>query len=299
MSEQQESDESDDDWVRVGRYSSLDQANDHGLVILAMGEACEVIESESLGEFDLRADAHVVGEVVEELDAYGRERELHVTDTAKVNEWANHPSGWRASTCWASMVVAVYILQGRDVTLVERASSSNIACIAGGEWWRPFTALFLHADLTHLVGNLVSGFAMAALVSKSLGPLRAWALILLCGTLGNVFTAWIVYPQPFVSLGASTAVFAGLGILSGLGIVEMLGQRERMSWMRIFAPLLGGIILLGWLGGGNDPHTDVLGHVFGFGAGFALGVAALFLDATDWRLVGGVRLLPRGKAGGT
>ncbi len=278
MSEKHEHDGDDDGWVRVGSYPTLDQANDHGLVILAMGEACQVIESDQPGEFDLRADAHAVGGIADELDAYGREVSSLGMSASSVRKWAKHPSGGWVSALWACVVVLVFIWQGRDAGLVERASSSNLAMMDGREWWRSFTALFLHADLSHLVGNLVGGVVMGTLVSKSLGSVRGWGLILLCGTLGNAFTAWITYPQPFISIGASTAVFAGLGILSGLGIVEMLDQRERMSWMRIFAPLLGGIILLGWLGGGHDSHTDVLGHVFGFGAGAVAGMAAMFFQ---------------------
>ena len=278
VSEKPEHDGDDDDWVRVGSYPTLDQANDHGLVILAMGEACQVIESDQPGEFDLRADANAVGGIADELDAYRREVSSLGKSASSVRKWATHPSGGWLSALWACVVVLVFIGQGHDAGLVERASSSNLAMMEGREWWRCFTALFLHADLSHLVGNLVGGVVMGTLVSKSLGSLRGWGLILGCGALGNAFTAWITYPQPFISIGASTAVFAGLGILSGLGIVEMLGQRERMSWMRIFAPLLGGIILLGWLGGGHDSHTDVLGHVFGFGAGAAAGMAAMFFQ---------------------
>ncbi|MCX8497670.1 MAG: rhomboid family intramembrane serine protease [Akkermansiaceae bacterium] len=278
MSEKQWHDGDDDGWVRVGSYPTLDQANDHGLVILAMGEACQVIESEPPGEFDLRADAHAVGGIADELDAYRREVSSLGMSAPSVRNWATHSSGGWLSALWVCVVVWVFMWQGRDAGLVERWSSSNLAMMDGHEWWRCFTALFLHADLSHLVGNLVGGVVMGTLVSKALGSLRGWGLILGCGTLGNAFTAWITYPQPFISIGASTAVFAGLGILSGLGIAEMLGQRERMSWMRIFAPLLGGIILLGWLGGGHELHTDVLGHVFGFGAGAAAGMAAMFFQ---------------------
>jgi membrane associated rhomboid family serine protease len=43
--------------------------------------------------------------------------------------------------------------------------------------------------------------------------------------------------------------------------------------MRIAAPVLAGVVLLGWFGGGQqNGNTDVLGHVFGFASGLALGM---------------------------
>ena len=119
----------------------------------------------------------------------------------------------------------------------------------------------------------------ATLVAKMIGPLLGWALILGCGTLGNIFTSRLTYPEPFISLGASTAVFAALGILSGLGVAETLRDHARLPWLRISAPFLAGLILLGWLGGGSGGgNSDVLGHVFGFSSGLVAGVAAGALE---------------------
>jgi membrane associated rhomboid family serine protease len=111
------------------------------------------------------------------------------------------------------------------------------------------------------------------LASKSIGPFKAWSMILLSGTLGNVITSALTYPEPFTSIGASTAVFGALGILSGIGLVENLREKVSMPWVRVVAPLLAGFVLLGWLGGGTPgSNTDVLGHVFGFLAGVVAGM---------------------------
>ena len=177
------------------------------------------------------------------------------------------------------LLMAVFYWQNQDPSLARRAASSSIGLFGQGEWWRPFTALFLHADLGHLVGNLLSGLVFATLVSRLTGPLLGWAMILACGTVGNIITSLLTYPEPFVSLGASTAVFAALGILSGLGVAETLRDRARLPWVRVSAPFLAGLILLGWLGGGSGGNTDVLGHMFGFGSGLVAGVAAGSLES--------------------
>ena len=271
--------ETEENWVQVGHYPTLQDAYDHGLVILAMGEACQVTAATTPGEYDLQAEALPAVKIAGELDAYGQEMALPIEPSPAAGEWARHSPGLGFCAIWVIALMAGFYWQGQDSTLVERAASSSVGLIGRGEWWRPFTALFLHADLGHLVGNLASGIVFATLVAKMIGPLLGWALILGCGTLGNILTSRLTYPEAFISLGASTAVFAALGILSGLGVAETLRNHARLPWLRISAPFLAGLILLGWLGGGSGGgNTDVLGHVFGFSSGLVAGVAAGALE---------------------
>ena len=270
--------ETDENWVQVGHYPTLQQAYDYGLVILALGEACRVEPAADAGEFELHAEARPAARISEELDAYSREMALPVEKPAVQGDWARHPAGGWLCGLWIAALIAVFYWQGEDASLAGRAASSSVGLIGRGEWWRPFTGLFLHADVPHLAGNLVIGAIFGTLVARSVGALKGWALILACGTLGNALTSRLTYPEAFVSLGASTAVFAALGILSGLGILETLRSRARLPWAKIAAPVLGGIILLGLLGGGHDPRTDVLGHVFGFSSGLLAGMAVGALE---------------------
>ncbi len=264
--------ETTDEWVGVGHFSSLEQAYDHGLVILAMGEACRVEQAAAPGEFELQAEVVPAARIAVELDAYGKEMAVPVRKVAEGREWSRYSAGWSFCGVWILTLMAVFHWQDQDASLVRRAASSSVGIFGQGEWWRAFTALFLHADLPHLVGNLVGGTIFASLVSKSIGPLKTWPTILLCGALGNLLTSWIHYPNSFLSIGASTAVFAALGILSGLGVSETVRDRIRLPWARVSAPVLAGVVLLSWLGSGNGSNTDVMGHVFGFGSGLVAGM---------------------------
>lgn len=263
----------EEEWVKVGHYPNLREAYDHGLVILAMGEACRVEEAEAPGEYDLQAEVHPSGKIHHELEAYGRELSARKAMPVVQRESRSYPAGVWVTALWMLALVAVFLQQGQDPSLTSRGASSAVGLLRDGEWWRPFTALFLHADLSHLAGNLAGGAAFGTLVSRTIGPLKAWPLILACGTLGNVITARIVYPESFLSIGASTAVFAALGILSGLGLAETFRERSTLPWMRVAAPVLAGVVLLGWLGSGTPgSNTDVLGHVCGFGTGLVGGI---------------------------
>lgn len=277
MNEPQETDE--EEWVDIGTYPSLAAAYDHGLVALAMGEAIRVEVGGQPGEFDLRAEAAAAPKISGEIAEYEKESEIKLQPPLLPSNWAKHPAGLLHVLVWAAVLLYVFHLQSQDPALADRGASSSIALLERGEWWRPFTALFLHGDGPHIVGNLASGAVFGMLVSKSLGPWKGWAMILLSGTVGNALTSWLTFPEPFVSLGASTAVFGALGILSGTGIVENFREEVRMPWLRVLAPLLAGMILLGWLGGAAPgAGVDVFGHVFGFSAGVAAGAACRYWD---------------------
>jgi len=149
--------------------------------------------------------------------------------------------------------------------------SADAAAILRGEWWRAVTALTLHADAGHAVGNAVLGGLLLALLARSLGPGVASALLLLAGIAGTLEAAALVR-RDFVSIGASTAVFGALGALAALP------QLRRRAWV----PLGGGLALLAFLG--TSKHADVAGHLCGFASGAALGAAVSLLPPLRGRV---------------
>ena len=137
------------------------------------------------------------------------------------------------------------------------------------DWWRAITALTLHLDPGHLVSNLVFGIAGGVLCTRLFGYGIAWLGILAAGVLGNYLEMWVA-PAGHVAIGASTAVFASVGLLSGYAWRQRLTLRER--WLYRWTPLIGGVSLLAFLGAGGE-HVDVLGHFLGFLTGLLLGWA--------------------------
>jgi rhomboid protease GluP len=273
ITENQDSEEeTDEQMVCLGTYPTLDNAFDHALVALALGEAVRVEHGEKLGEFDLQAEPEAAPKITRELEEYTANMEEQGLPKVTPSNWARHPAGIPLLLLWFAVLLLVFYFQIKDPSITDRYSSSSIALLKGAEWWRPFTALFLHGDGLHLAGNMALGSIFVIMVSKSIGSLKGMALTLLSGTLGNATTSFVTYPDPFVSLGASTAVFGALGILSGIGLVENFRHEARIPWLRVMAPILAGLVLLGWFGGAEPgSNTDVFGHVFGFSAGVLSG----------------------------
>ena len=136
-----------------------------------------------------------------------------------------------------------------------------------GEVWRAVTALTLHADAEHLLSNLLFGCVFGYLTGRIFGGGFAWFAIIVAGTIGNALNA-MIQPPGHTSIGASTAVFASLGILVSHATIATVSSRSG-SWQR-WTPIIGGILLFSFLGVGG-PRTDVLAHVTGMIAGGVIG----------------------------
>lgn len=139
--------------------------------------------------------------------------------------------------------------------------------VMSGEWWRVFTALTLHVDLQHLLSNLAFGCLFGLLAGRILGGGVAWFSIVLAGGIGNAINA-VVRDSEHSSIGASTAVFAALGILVAHALRPRSTSTE--SALRRWRPLIGGVLLLALVGVGGE-RTDVVAHVTGFFSGVVIG----------------------------
>ena len=96
-------------------------------------------------------------------------------------------------------------------------------------WLRLFSALFLHADWAHLLGNLVFLLIFGLPAERVMGPWRFLALFLLGGALANLFAVLVIGAPDRLIIGASGAVSAVIGAYlalfpqARLGVVVPLG----------------------------------------------------------------------------
>lgn len=139
--------------------------------------------------------------------------------------------------------------------------------IRNGELWRVITALGLHLDLGHLLGNLFFGALFGLFLGQFVGSGVAWLGVLLAGGAGNFANAWL-QPPWHSSAGASTAVFAALGMLSAY-VWRRRGDFDA-RWPVRWAPIMAGVALLAYTGAGGE-RTDVGAHLTGFLCGLAAG----------------------------
>ncbi len=219
------------------------------------------------GEFILDVAAADAARATEELEAYAQENpDSPVAAVAIVQR----TGGWTGVVVYASVLLLVAILAHQRTFGLDwhTAGKTHAGLIRDGQWWRTVTALTLHADVTHLIGNTVIGGVFGLFAGQLLGNGLAWISILLAGASGNLLNAWIRGPN-HTSVGASTAVFAALGIIAAYS-----WKRRRSSQGSMLAritPLVGAVVLLAYLGTGGA-RTDVAAHVTGFLSGMMLGI---------------------------
>jgi rhomboid protease GluP len=241
----------------VRRTASRAQAEEWAYVLTALGILHEVREEP--GELAI---------AVLPEDVAGAERALAAYDAEKAPTAARVEREYGPSLLWAAygiFVAAFHLVTGtRDERVVwfARGSSDALAFLRG-EWWRPVTALTLHADYAHAVGNVVAGAVLLWALARRIGPGAAAWIALGSGVIGNVLTALVVR-RGYVSVGASTAVF---GVLGAVAMLQAIARRRM-----VLLALGAGSALLGLLGTGQD--ADLFAHLFGFAAGCALGLVA-------------------------
>jgi membrane associated rhomboid family serine protease len=153
--------------------------------------------------------------------------------------------------------------------------------VRAGEWWRSITALTMHSGLRHLAGNIVFGAFFGFLAGRLLGSGVAWLAVVVTAASGNLLNT-LLLESAHQSIGASTAVFAALGITAGFVWRAKLMSQERWSYR--VAPVVGGLALLMYTGTG-DENTDIGAHLMGFACGFAGGMVLTRYREylTEWR----------------
>jgi membrane associated rhomboid family serine protease len=255
-------------WGEIYRSTSLWQCHELALVLEAVDIPYDMTRE---GEwFVIRVDAERVDAAREELSAYRRENRSLALQR-------RHPrlapaKGLIDALPYAGVLVLMDLLRGLHAFHVDwwSAGKSQAQWIVSGQWWRCVTALTLHADLAHLAGNLIFGIVFFMLIRAQTGSGLAWLLILVGGAMGNALNA-IVQPPHHSSVGASTAVFAALGILSALAWLNKRQTAGRL--LSRISPLIAGVVLLAFLGTGGE-RTDVMAHLTGFMCGAFLGTLA-------------------------
>lgn len=145
------------------------------------------------------------------------------------------------------------------------------AILYEGEYYRLITALTLHADLTHLLGNCFLGGFLIHFFCRTVGPGFGVFSILVSAVLGNFINVYL-HGTNHHFVGFSTAVFSTIGML----VMASYNSNRKVASYQVFAPFMAGIALLAMTGSSGE-RTDLGAHLFGLFAGFFIG-GLLFTD---------------------
>ena len=256
--------------VDAGVYATHADGFEHSLVALAVGEACWLIAAED--GHHLRVEPASLERVRQQLAWFDRESigwpPPPIVDPAPVRK---HPP--LSPLLWVLAVFAVFWAQGTREDFTNTGMLDARRVFEHGEWWRVVSALWLHSDVGHLISNAGGGLLVFSAVVSTLGLRLGWGLLAGSAIAGNVAAVALHFGTDYRSLGASTAVFAALGLLTGRAVRLLSRSHPTQRGRTMFVPLLAGLAVLGLFGAGGV-NIDVLAHATGFGAGLFMGFLA-------------------------
>ncbi|WP_020585705.1 rhomboid family intramembrane serine protease [Desulfobacter curvatus] len=149
--------------------------------------------------------------------------------------------------------------------------------LSQGQSFRAVTALFLHSDTDHLLGNMAGIVVLAGPLLRVTGYGQGLLLLLAAGTAGNLISESFGRDLR-LSIGASTAVMAAAGLLGARRMT--IGAQSNHSLfpkLKSLAPFVAAATLTAMFSHGEN--TDVSAHLFGFLAGTGIGLCYYPLSA--------------------
>lgn len=147
------------------------------------------------------------------------------------------------------------------------------AFVTAGQFWRIFTAMWLHFNILHIGLNMLSLFFIGTIVEMFFGKWRYLLIYLLSGVIGGIVTYFALGPNDGTLLaGASGAIF---GVFGALGIFFILNRRA-------LGPA-GNAMIMNWLFwlvlnfafDFSIPGIGIQDHIGGLVAGLILGFILL------------------------
>ena len=198
---------------------------------------------------------------------------------APVSRWRPARGGRLGNTRLTPVVIALIVInfavflweQTNYSDIVERfgmlanaiTPQGQLVGVHNGQWYRLFTAPFLHASWEHIIFNMATLAIVGSPVEAELGKVRFIALYLV-SALGGSVGSYLLSPQNELGVGASGAIF-GL-----LGAYFVLARRRGWDISAIAALIVVNLII-----GFATPTIDWRAHVGGLitGALVTIGLA--------------------------
>lgn len=171
--------------------------------------------------------------------------------------------------------------QGTPVGVLFSFGGNAASEVQRGEWWRPFSAIFLHGSALHIAMNMLGLYTAGVTVERIYGPLAYVLIYLGSGLLGSALSLHFS-AQHAVSVGASGAVFGVTGAL----LVAVIQNRRLVPEMlsKRLVGQLGFFILYSLAQGFAKQGIDNAAHIGGLIGGCMLAlILPVRLDMSRYR----------------
>ena len=169
----------------------------------------------------------------------------------------------------ACILVSLYYWFGGQVDATTQYFAFSTANLLNGRVWTLVTALFLHADILHLAGNMIFLYAFGNALEKEVGAGKTYLAFFAGGILSFLLGVFF-YDQSVFMVGASAAIFT-------LTAVVMLVKPLKFSFIFLMPLGLVAIIYIIYnvvaVQSGVEGNIAYISHVIGFAIGVPFGIA--------------------------
>jgi membrane associated rhomboid family serine protease len=155
--------------------------------------------------------------------------------------------------------VVVFFLErfGKDAYVIDKYALWPIGIHYHHQYYRAFTAMFLHANFQHILFNMIALLIVGPAVEVLLGKGRFLVLYLLAG-LGGSVASYLLSPANVAGLGASGAI---MGLI---GAYIVIGLRRRLPVAAVVGLLVVNLLI------GFSGSIDWRAHLGGLAVGSLL-----------------------------
>ena len=163
-------------------------------------------------------------------------------------------------------VFAIMTLTGGSQSTANliRFGAVNKSLIVDGQWWRLFTASFIHIGFAHILFNMYFLYQLGPVFERLYGSRNFLIIYLLAGIMGNLLT-FAFGESNTISAGASTSLYGLFGLALGI----MLNYRGD-EILRNFGASFLTVIAINIIYSLASPSVGILGHLGGLLAGVLL-----------------------------
>lgn len=162
------------------------------------------------------------------------------------------------------MVFLYGVLHGNDELI--KMFGNNYELVQNGEFYRLFTCMFVHADILHILFNMIALYSIGPVVERYYGKSKFLLIYLVSGLLGSIFSG-VFMTADSISIGASGAIF-GL-----LGSISYFTYYYRATLQGILRGSIMPVIIINLVIGFLSSSIDLSAHIGGLIGGILISMA--------------------------
>lgn len=162
------------------------------------------------------------------------------------------------------MVFLYGVLHGNNELI--NMFGNNYELVQNGEFYRLFTCMFVHADILHILFNMIALYSIGPVVERYYGKSKFLLIYLVSGLLGSIFSG-VFMTADSISIGASGAIF-GL-----LGSICYFTYYYRATLQGILRGSIMPVIIINLVIGFLSSSIDLSAHIGGLIGGILISMA--------------------------